>query len=238
MRWQVPKMWEGGDVWIIGGGTSVPKQFGIPNEIVQSVVKGDSTPAVYSPYLSALHDKHVIGINVAYLIGDWIDIVFFGDKGFFLSHESRLARFPGLKVTCYSGADRIKWVKFLQRDTKHPKGISSNPKLISWNMNSGSAAINVAAHSGAKRIILLGFDMKLDEKSKQHWHGLYRQGGVAPLRKGRQSLPFDRHMRGFDEIAKDARRMGIEIINCSPESAIKQFRKITVKELLNAEKTS
>jgi hypothetical protein len=87
MTWQVPLMWEDSDVWIIGGGPSVTKQFGIPDEVVQSVVKGTSPPNVYSPYMSFLHDKHVIGINVAYLIGDWIDIVFFGDVGFFLKHQ-------------------------------------------------------------------------------------------------------------------------------------------------------
>lgn len=101
MIWQVPRMWEGGDVWIIGGGPSVPKQFGIPDEVVQDVIKGISPPSVYSPYMSFIHDKHVIGINVAYLIGNWIDIIFFGDIGFFLKHQQGLASFPGLKVSCH-----------------------------------------------------------------------------------------------------------------------------------------
>lgn len=74
MNWIVPKIWEGGDVWIIGGGPSLTKQFDIPNDVVQRVLAGNAPPSVYSPYMSYLHDKHVIGINVAFLIGDWIDM--------------------------------------------------------------------------------------------------------------------------------------------------------------------
>jgi hypothetical protein len=72
MIWQVPRIWEGGDVWIIGGGPSITKEFNIPDEVVQSVLKKQSPLSVYSPYMSFLHDKHVIGINVAYMLGDWI----------------------------------------------------------------------------------------------------------------------------------------------------------------------
>ena len=94
MTWRVPRIWEGGDVWILGGGPSVTKQFDIPEQVVQSVMDGTSPPSVYSPYMKALHDKHVIGINVAYLIGDWIDMVFFGDNKFLLKHLERLSEWP------------------------------------------------------------------------------------------------------------------------------------------------
>jgi hypothetical protein len=229
MIWEVPRIWEEGDVWILGGGPSVPKQFGIPEEVVQSVIKGTSPPSVYSPYMSFLHDKHVIGINVAYLIGNWIDMIFFGDIGFFLKHQQGLAEFPGLKVSCHPQADRYDWLKYTPRDKAHPRGISDHPGMASWNGNSGSAAISIAANAGATRIILLGFDMKSDDSKKRHWHGLY---GTAPANpKKPPHLPFDRHLRGFPEIARDAKRRGIEILNCCPDSAIKEFPKYTLKEL-------
>ena len=228
MTWQVPQIWEGGDVWILGGGPSVPIQFGIPDKVIQEVMKGNSPPSVYSPYMSLLHKKHIIGINVAYLIGSWIDMVFFGDKGFFLNHQQGLANFPGLKVSCHPIADRCNWVKYLAKDTTHGKGISSSPKMVSWNGNSGAAAISLAVHTGAKRIILLGFDMQLNSKNMQHWHNVYNRGERLDKRK----LPFERHKRGFPEIAKDAKRMGVEILNASPTSEIKEFQRFSVKELL------
>ena len=231
MTWQVPHIWEEGDVWIIGGGPSVPKQFDVPEKIIHSVVRGTSSPSAYSPYMTSLHDKHVIGVNVAYLIGDWIDMVFFGDSGFFLQHQGALSKFQGLRVSCHPKAESISWVKYLSRDKSHPLGISSNPKKVSWNGNSGAAAISVAANAGAKRIILLGFDMKLGGDNVQHWHDLYGRSAINDERRARK-MPFHRHLRGFPEIARDAKNRGIEVLNASTDSAIECFRKVSVKELL------
>ena len=234
MIWQVPKIWEGGDVWIMGGGPSVPKQFGIPDSVVDEVIKGTSPASVYSSYMSALHDKHIIGINVAYLLGDWIDMLFFGDVGFFLKHQNELAKFPGMKISCHPRADRYNWIKYTPKDTKHSKGISDNPKMVSWNGNSGAAAISIAANAGAKRIMLLGFDMKLDDVKKQHWHDAYGRYGNRNNtdRRKANKLPFNRHLVGFEQISKDAKKRGIEILNCCPDSAITQFPKLTVNEVL------
>ena len=37
---------------------------------------------------------------------------------------------------------------------------------------------------------------------------------------------------GFAQIAKDAKSRGIEILNANPKSAIEEFKKYSVKELL------
>ena len=219
--WTIPKIWEGSDVWIIGGDPSVPGQFNIPDSIVQKVIKGAS-PALYSPYMESIHNKHVIGVNVAYLLGNWIDIVFFGDTNFWLKYQNDLAKFPNIKVSCHSGVAKFDWVKYVPHDKNHTKGITPHPNMVSWNENSGAAAISLAAHAGAKRIILLGFDMKLNG-DKQHWHNIYKKS---------TSKRFYAHLLGFKQIAIDARKLGIEIINASPDSAIQEFRKVSVKQLL------
>jgi len=237
--WHVPKIWQGGDVWIIGGGPSLTKQFNIPDDIVESVRNGTSPLSAYSPYMSAIHDKHVIGVNVAFMIGDWIDMVFFGDGGFFLQHMNQLAAFPNLRIGAHNKAAKSRWVKYLARQRGKKYGISTSSSHVCWNENSGAAAISVAAHAGAKRIILVGFDMSLDEKQKHHWHGVYRKGGIAPsntkVKRGKviNNVPFHRHLAGFPQIKKDASKLGIEIINACPESKIECFRKTTVKDVLN-----
>jgi hypothetical protein len=172
MDWVVPRIWEGGDVWILGGGPSIMRQFNIPNEVTEKVLHKQLTPEAYSPYMEAIHKKHVIGINVAFLIGTWIDLVFFGDNGFFVNHKDALYKFPGLKVSCTENIRLYPWIKFLARDKSTPNGITTNPRTISWNKNSGSSSISIAVNAGAKRIFLLGFDMKLNETNNQHW--LYR----------------------------------------------------------------
>lgn len=230
MKWKVPRMWENGEVWIIGGGPSVTQQFGVPEKIVQKVIKGELPPSAYSPYMSAIHDRHVIGVNAAFLIGDWMDLVFFGDREFLRKYYKELARFPGLRVTMFNSkyaGEEVQWVKTLKKD-KRPTGISDDPRSITFNANSGAASISIAANAGAKTIVLVGFDMKLSEDGKQWWHTFYTKGDKI----ARGKLPFSRHLKGFPQIAKDARRRDIEIINASPDSAIKQFKKAEVKDLL------
>jgi len=226
MKWQVPKIWEDGDVWIIGGGPSITKTFGIPDSLVDKVIKGEAKLFEYSPYFSVLHDKHVIGINIAFLIGNWIDMVFFGDANFFLKWKPQLENFKGLKVSCSSSTEKFDWVKYLMKDGRKPKGITDNPHKVSWNHNSGAAAISVAVNAGAKRIFLLGFDMKLDDDKKQHFHGEYLPATKVINKKPRKNLPFHKHLPGFAHIKLDADRMGVEIYNVNPDSAIQEFPKI------------
>jgi len=227
MIWKVPKIWQNGDVYILGGGSSVTRQFNIPDKIIQDVVNKVSKPDVYSPYMSFLHDKHVIGINVAYLIGNWIDICFFGDVSFLTRESTRLAEFPGLKVSCHPVVENYDWIKYLPRD-RRPRGISNNPHTVCWNCNSGSAAISLAVNAGAKRIILLGFDMKLNNNGDQHWHDEYNRRGKIDIRK----IPFNKHLMGFPAISMDAKRMGVEILNASDDTEIKNFPIINIKDLM------
>lgn len=237
MVWKVPRLWNEGECWIIGGGPSLPKEFGVPEETIAAVRKRELPPSVYSPYMSAIHGKHVIGINSAFLIGNWIDIVFFGDRGWFFNNRKELADFPGIKVTCHGTLNKTEYhkekIKFVGKDRNHSKGITPRHNMVSWNMNSGAAAISLAVHLGVKRIILLGFDMSLDEEMRQHWHSLY---GTAGARADPVRLPFHRHLRGFPVIEKDAKKMGVKIINASPRSAIMCFDKRSVKDILSGGK--
>lgn len=235
MNWKVPKIWDGGDAWIIGGGPSVPRQFDVPEHIIQKVINGTLPPSAYSPYMALIHNEHVIGVNMAYKIGPWIDIVMFGDSGFFAKERAGLSQFPGLKISCNPTSKSERWVKTLNRDGQKSRGVSENPTMVSWNGNTGAAAINLAVHLGASKIFLLGFDMDIDPKNNmQHWHNLYSKGPVAPHDdRRRRKLPFGRHLQGFPVIAEDIKKRGVQIINVSPESTITCFPKMTIKQIFD-----
>lgn len=231
MAWIIPKIWNGGECWILGGGPSLTTQFKIPEEIVKGVLSRELPPSAYSPYLSAIHDKHVIGVNGAFRIGNWIDIVTFGDKSWFIQNRKLLLQFPKIKVAFFDEVEQREFiydgVKYVPRHGGCPSGITNRNNAISWNKNTGFASINLAYHLGVKRIILVGFDMDLDSSGKHHWHGLYRKNGAPP-----KKLPFERHLKQAPTIKRDADRLGIEIINASPDSKIKEFKKCTVQELI------
>jgi len=232
MVWKIPRIWEGGECWIIGGGPSFPRQFGVPEELITEVITGKKPLDSFSSYFSFLHDKHVIGVNAAFLLGKWVDILFFGDRGFYFKNRREIIQWGNIRVTCSKPlretAEKER-LKYIPKDGNTPKGISSRTNFISWNGNSGAAAINLAVHFGVKKIYLLGFDMDLGVDNKQHWHGVYKTS-KAPLKP--HKLPFERHLQGFPKIAQDAKRLGIDIINVSPNSKIQDFKKVSLKELL------
>lgn len=87
--------------------------------------------------------------------------------------------------------------------------------------NSGYAAINLAAAAGAKRILLLGMDM-----TGGHWHGPHKTlGNPTPGQ-------FEKWRRRMDRLAVWLMEAGIEVINCSPVSAIECFKRRPLSECL------
>lgn len=228
-------MWEGGECWIIGGGPSMPLEFGVPEHVIKGVLSGELPLSAYSPFLSPIHGKHVIGVNAAFLLGDWIDVVFFGDGGFYFANKRLLDVYPKVKVSCNPNIAKKQGVfdvKYLPRSGRHSSGIVSQGNMVAWNLNSGAASISLACQFGVKRIYLLGFDMQLGEGSAQHWHAHYKKASNPIKQRDPKHLPFDRHLTSFSMVANDARRLGLEIINVSPNSKITVFKRVKLSDVL------
>lgn len=205
----MPKLWPGSTVFILGGG-----------------------PSLADVDLSVIYDKRVIGVNNAY--GDpkviisknahmspyeprkWVDICWFGDLKWFRWHRRYLREFTGLVMHFNENTNiyKIDWIKGIRRSRTKPMGLDSSPAHICWNRNSGASAINLAYHLGAKRVVLLGFDMRLVDDKKNYHNDHVGEKGVDP---------FKRFLQTFKYIAMDADKLDLEIINATPDSAIKEF---------------
>lgn len=229
-NWFVPNMWEGGECWIIGGGVSLPRQFGVPESIIQKVMNKELTMEAYSDYFKPLHDKNVIGTNVAYLLGNWVSVLYFCDLAFYRENGKQLLEgFKNLKVTDTgnmpaSKAYEHRNIKKLRRDTQ--QGISDYADCLRWNHNAGGGAINLAFHFGVKRILLLGFDMCADKFGKTHWHS------GLPNYRITTDKDFGVFLKSFEFIARDAKIRHIEILNVNPDSALNEFPKVNLKDVL------
>lgn len=194
---------------------------------------------MYSEYLRPLHDRHVIGTNAAYLLGKWVSAMYFSDKSFWLAN-SRITKpngkyflddFHNLKVTAADlPRDYRPWqrnIKRMRRDER--AGITPERDMLRWNRNAGGGAINLAAHFGVKRILLLGFDMQPDKRGVTHWHA-----GLPNYQRPTQESSFKKFLMHFPHIARDAKNMGIEILNVSENGSSKldHFPKVKLKEVL------
>lgn len=84
------------------------------------------------------------------------------------------------------------------------------------NGNSGAGAINLAYHFGARRILLVGMDMQTGPHGEKHWHADHPK----PMVQGQM---FEEWIKKMGVLAKDLKAEGIEVVNCTPGSALKHF---------------
>lgn len=225
---QVERKWPDGTVYIIGGGPSL---------------KGFDW--------SLLKDKHVLGCNDAYLLGDCVDVCVFGDREWYLGRVARAARktipamphFPGhreglenfkgekiavnSKLLHYQKKGRVAGdIKVVQRNTQ---GFSTKGSHCAWNQNTGACAINLAYLMGAKQVILLGFDMKNegDLPGASNWHPNLKDF-VAPTHyKIRFFAPFS-------VMCREMKRKGVEmeVLNANLDSRLPHFPKVDLECVL------
>ena len=98
--WLAPKIWNNGECWIIGGGSCITQQFHIPENVIEAVREKRLPLSAYSPYMESIHSKHIIGINMAFQLGDRVDFCFFGVDGGFRDHRDALCQFTGMRISC------------------------------------------------------------------------------------------------------------------------------------------
>lgn len=86
--------------------------------------------------------------------------------------------------------------------------------------NGGFQALNLAINWGAKRALLIGFDMTL--ANGEHWHGRHTQGLNNP-REHNIRRWLSAHWSTPD---------GVEIINCNPQSALDAYPKMSFEDAI------
>lgn len=90
---------------------------------------------------------------------------------------------------------------------------------MAQGQNSGYQAINFAYHMGAKCVILLGYDMT-SHSGKARWHPDH----PSPCGNHNNHSQFAANF--------DAMNPPIDVINCSPITAINSFRKLDLDYVL------
>jgi hypothetical protein len=183
-----------------------------------------SGPSLTAEDVASLHGQRVICINDNYLRAPWADVLYACDGHWWdwHAHRPELQNFKGRKIT--QDEDAAKRYRLEHIASVDRPGLSKDPAYIHQGQNSGIQAINLAYHFGATRIVLLGFDMQ-DQDGVTHWFGSHPDGS-AP--KWRRLMPL------FESVAEDARRMGIEIVNATRQTALTCFPRIPLSSLLPA----
>lgn len=102
---------------------------------------------------------------------------------------------------------------------RHAKGLGKD--VMHYGTNSGYQAIGLAYLMGARKILLLGYDMSLDEAGKRHFFGDH-PGALHTGSDYRGWAPL------FLPLAVDLAHEGVEVINCSRRTALTAFKRGTL----------
>ena len=207
----------------------MPRQFGVPEDLIARVQEQVLPMSVYAEYLKPIHNKHVIGTNVSYMLGQWISVLYFCDLPFYRENKHEILNWHNLKVTDTQNLPPHEYnlhknIKKVGRDNKY--GLHEKQDTICWNRNAGGGAIDLAVHFGCKRILLLGYDMRPDKSGVTHFHS-----GLPNYPQPTRDSVFARFLKAFPHIRDQAVERGIEILNVNPDSALECFPKVELKDV-------
>ena len=202
--WSAPRLWPGWDFACLGGG-----------------------PSLTQGQVDSLRDRaRVIAVNDAYRLAPWADVLYACDWRWWRKHDG-VADFPGLKVTLSNARGHLDaWPEIKVLENTGTDGLETAPTGLRTGRNGGYQAINLALHLGAARVLLLGYDMKAAGDGRTHWFGDHQDWPTKATIFENLFLP------NFAGLAAPLRQAGVEVINCTPGSALTVFPALSLEAAL------
>lgn len=184
------------------------------------VIVAASGPSLTQEVADACRGRRAIAVNDAWRLMPWADILYSCDAAWWRVHNG-CPDFHGEKWSSHSAETNnkdnddllaragVRLVAGQAGDT-----FSTDPRVIHYGNNSGFQAINLAILLGARRIVLVGFDMRVVD-GKRHFFGNHPE----PLSNRIEYSYF------VPTFANAARHLpaGVTILNATPGSALKCF---------------
>ena len=201
--WRLPQIWDSATCVIIAGGPSLDlKQI---HHVARARLSGKCV---------------VIAVNDAVYPAWWADWLHSCDRKWWDWHIQSIHKFPGIKTTLDETLPP-RWGVHPLHNTGC-EGFDPDPTCCRTGASGAYQVMHCAIHAGAGKIILLGVDMKADGES--HWFGEHPN----PARPDYQTTMVPR----FELIVPELDSRGIEVVNCSPGTALKTFPTRSIEEAL------
>lgn len=180
----------------------------------------------------------VFGVNNAYQAARWLDVFEACNPAWWSTYGEDVLRIPAHKWTWDKAIADSYGINYIPG--KWEDGLSRDPSYIHYGASSGYQILNIAYLYGCTRILLLGYDMKFPDAydghkrhagGKRHYFGEYPEHlqhwprmNIGP--KG-ELLGL---IRRYNKIVPQD--YGIEIINCTPGSALTCFPMEPIQQCL------
>lgn len=163
----------------------------------------------------------VLSVNNNYERVPWCDAIYAADRAWWQRHRD----FLPAQADRYTSDD---WVEVYCQAQKvkviHREGLAAHPGVVNSGLNSGFQAVNLAYHLGVSRILLIGYDFQYTG-GQSHWHGDHPRGLNNPQ-------DIRRWIKYWGPMARDLKDRGVEVINCTIDTALTQFPRATLEDVL------
>lgn len=153
------------------------------------------------------------------------DALFFTDTNWFETNETLVREFPGRIFTvCRVARAAYDRLERIENDLKAPFAVGQTP--MRDGRTSGHRAVSVAIMCGAMRVVLLGFDMRIDPISgRSHCHDDYQWPGMA-------GMFADEFIPAFHGWYRDALAVGCEVVNATDGTVLEEFPLVPLESVL------
>ncbi len=173
-------------------------------------------------HLRRFRSWRVMVINNTWELIPWAHVLYACDFQWWARYGTAAEAFAGQKWTLSSAAQLRYGINRIERG--QGAGLCTEPGHINTGGNGGYQAINLAWHMGAKRIVLLGYDMH--RKNGGHWHGEHEGMLSAP------ESHINAWRRNFEPLANDMAKAGVSVINATTGTALECFERMPMVEAL------
>lgn len=189
----VPPFYQGRDVFVLGGGRSVREE-----------------------HRAALRGRAVIAVNSSYTGVPGNTPVVFHDRRWLGWHAEQMRRWGGPIFTSSPNVQpsfmgRVHFLNKIRPEENGGEFMTDRPDSVAAR-DSGGIGVNLAFHAGARRIVLLGFDMGFETEGEAHWYPEH----PIPARLGNY---VNRFLPQYPLIARWLRARGVPLLTIT-ETAI------------------
>ncbi len=185
-----------------------------------------SGPSLTQADVDACRGARVMAIKDTHRLAPWADALYSADERWWAHYGADL-RFTGHRFALVSPEDRH--IVAVERANAHrlaiggKDGLALDPSKLTTGQHSGYSAINLAVHLGAKRIVLLGYDMQKASDGREHYFGSH------PYQK--KQMPFQ-WLGVYETLVEPLLVLGVTVINATRETALTVFPKRSLAEAL------
>lgn len=205
----MPRAWAGQTVAVLASGPSLTR------EQCEAVKGRCRVIAVNNQGIDTVCDGQVMPA-----MAPWAEVLYAADAKWWNAYREPALKFAGLKLTIRSSPHpTVYWLR------QSPERVfDKRPEYLVTGGNSGYQALHIAIQQGASRVLLLGFDLKPNGKRK-HWFGNH-PGSLNTVSN------YAQWIGAFGRLALLLPKLGVEVLNCSPDSALKCFRSVPLANAL------